>query len=641
MNSKSNLSISRHLHLRANAKFAPTLLFGLVPLLVVAVAMLVWERDLLWKVQQLNLFLYTSDFFKEQMVVPGGMLSWLGTFFTQFFFQPWLGVGLLCAWWWLLMWLTRRTFAIRASWSVLALVPVALLVVADMDAGYWLYVMKLRGYFFVATIGTTAAVALLWAFSRVPKTMLWRSMFVALTMIVGYPLMGIYALAATLLMGAWVWRPGNNRGAAALVTVVALVAAVAVPLMYYRYVFYQTSLANIYCAALPIYIFHEEYHQYYIPFYLLAAYYLAMTLFYRPTTDITAEKNMGKTAEKNSEKLSRWAAGWRNMALQGVAVVALAVVTGCFWFKDENFHRELSMQHCIERLDWVGALNEAMQQDDEPTRAVIMMRNLALSRVGRQGDDMYNFPGGSKKSKAPFTVMMSQVAGHLIYYNYGLLNECHRLCMEEAVETGWRAEHLQYMARCAMLNGERQVARKYLDLLGKTHYFGRWAKWLHPMLNNPKRMAEAPEMANIMHMMHYQNFFGSDNGFSEKYLMQLLAKHDSNDPLFQEQALLATLWTKDANQFWARFVNYVRQHPQDRIPRHIQEAAFLFSNLEHRENLEQAPFNQEVKQTYYAFMRALKECEGLPIEQVRERLYPAFGNTYYFEYFLMRGITIA
>ena len=144
-----------------------------------------------------------------------------------------------------------------------------------------------------------------------------------------------------------------------------------------------------------------------------------------------------------------------------------------------------------------------------------------------------------------------------------------------------------------------------------------------------------------MHMMHYQDFFGSDNGFSEKYLMQLLAKHDSNDPLFQEQALLATLWTKDANQFWARFVNYVRQHPQDRIPRHIQEAAFLFSNLEHRENLEQAPFNQEVKQTYYAFMRALKECEGLPIEQVRERLYPAFGNTYYFEYFLMRGITIA
>ena len=66
-----------------------------VVLLVIAGALLWYEGDLLWKAQQLNLFLCTSLFFREQLVVPGGLLTWVGTFFTQFFYWPWVGVSLL------------------------------------------------------------------------------------------------------------------------------------------------------------------------------------------------------------------------------------------------------------------------------------------------------------------------------------------------------------------------------------------------------------------------------------------------------------------------------------------------------------------------------------------------------------------
>ena len=54
-------------------------------LTAIAVILLIYETDLLWKVQHFNLFLFSSLFFKQQMIVPGGMLSYLGTFFTQFF----------------------------------------------------------------------------------------------------------------------------------------------------------------------------------------------------------------------------------------------------------------------------------------------------------------------------------------------------------------------------------------------------------------------------------------------------------------------------------------------------------------------------------------------------------------------------
>ena len=66
-------------------------------LVVVAFTLLFYESDLLWKVQQHNLFLNSSLFFQQQMVVPGGMLSYLGAFFSQHFYYPWIGVILLCA----------------------------------------------------------------------------------------------------------------------------------------------------------------------------------------------------------------------------------------------------------------------------------------------------------------------------------------------------------------------------------------------------------------------------------------------------------------------------------------------------------------------------------------------------------------
>ena len=80
-------------------KIFKSIAFWLIVLLVVAVALIRFEGDMLWKIQQYNLFLYSSLFFKQMMVVPGGRLSYLGAFFTQYFFHPWVGVVLLCCWW--------------------------------------------------------------------------------------------------------------------------------------------------------------------------------------------------------------------------------------------------------------------------------------------------------------------------------------------------------------------------------------------------------------------------------------------------------------------------------------------------------------------------------------------------------------
>ena len=594
----------------------------LVALLLIAFALLRFESDLLWKVQQYNLFLDTPLFFREQMVVSGGFLSYISCYFTQFFYHPWLGVLILCAWWLLLMWLIKRTFRISNRWVIVTLIPVAILLVANMCLGYWHFFLRLRGYFYVATIGTTVGVALLWAFRALPEKLWVRIAFIVLATVIGYPLFGIYALAAVLFMAIWTWRLSDKRVQNIILSAVALLCIVANPLFYYRFVYYQTYLGDIWTTALPDFTAAEHFPGYYIPYYILGAFFLLMV-----------RANTGATPNTSTKR-----GGWMQKphfiwGLQGIIAIALVVLVWHYWYKDDNFHHEIIMQRCIEKADWVGVLNEGKKQRTEPTRSIIMMHKIALSRVGRQTEEMYQFPEGKKNANTviPFD-MLHKVFSKTIYYQYGLLNDCHRMCVEKGVEYGWQVESLQYLARGSMLSGERQAAQKILDKLRHTKYHGEWADSMQVLLDNPPQIAQDREMGPITHMLRYKNALGFDEDNVEKYVMNALAYQDSNDPYFQEQAVLAALWKRNPGLFWARFNRYTRMYPRGPIPRIFQEAAYFFGKNGQGPNPDMLPIDEGVKKSYYAFIKEASKYSGVSAQTSRTFLHPLFGNTFFYAY---------
>ncbi len=596
----------------------PYLIIWVVALFIIASALLILEKDFLWKTEEVNLFQYTTLFFKQQMLMPGGLLTYLGTYLTQYLHYPWLGTLILVLCWLLLMWLTKRAFQIPGKWALLMLIPVVLLLTTIVDVGYWLYILKLRGHFFVATLGALFVTASLWIYRSFPKRYHLRAVFIVLIALLGYPMAGIYGLASTLLMGLFSWRL-ESKLRATVYSVLALLATIAIPLLCYRYMYHEINLANIYWAELPLFFIQEDYHNYYIPYYLLALFFIVLVFTYRAswTNEI--------------KKYRRW------LVAQTAIVALLFVIAVKGWYRDENYHHELAMQHHIEQLNWDAVLQEAVQQKDEPTRAIVMMKNLALSRLGRQGNEMYYYRNGSKQSNAPFVMRMMLVAGPLIYYQYGMTNYCARISMEMGVEFGWRPDNLKFLARCALLNGEWQVARKYIHQLKQTKFYADWANHAEELLNNPEKIAKDPEMAPIVHMMHYENKLTSDQGFVEKFLMtQLASSRETDDPVFQEQSLLASLWTKDSKEFWYHFNHYVQQHSE--VPLHYQEAAFLFGTLEERPDMDDAPFSPKVKDTFGHFAEQLSQYDGMDIEDGREMLREAFSNTFYYDYFLMSNL---
>ena len=596
-----------------------TIILWVVALAVIAGAMLYFESDQLWKVEQKNLFLNSSLFLKEQLVVPGGLLTWLGTWFTQFLYYPWLGVLFICGWWLVLMAIVKRAFRISDRWAIVTLIPVALLLLTNMDMGYWIYILKLRGHFFVSTIGTTAVAALLWGFRLVPEKYHLRAVAIFLTCALGYPLIGIYGLAAALLMAIWSWRLGS-KGEAVLNSLVAMLGIAVVTLVCYRYIYHETNQANLLWAELPLFFVDEEYHTYYIPYYLLALFFVVLVVAYR----------LGEG--KQMKKLYYWACQ---------AVVAVVLVGGVytFWMKDGNFHRELAMQHRIAQLDWIGVLEVAADQPDEPTRAIVMMRNLALSRLGKQGDAMFLYRNGSKKYDSPIPMRLMMVCGPMLYYQYGQLNYSNRLCMEMGVEFGFRTEDYVLLAKCALLEGDQPITRKYLHLLKQTIFYKDWAEETEAQIGHPERFIEDPERSFITHMMHYENALGGDKGFIERFLMTELSQStDTSDPIFQEQCLLASLWIKDPKTFWYHFENYIRLHPDGPMPRYYQEAAYLFGKMMRKTNLDKMPFDPGIKKAFEQYTSSAKRYADGDIKVAREALYPFFGETYFYDYSTMSDL---
>ena len=90
-------------------------------LIVIGVRLLDSEREIIFRMQELSLFLPTRLFFTSSMIYPGGILTWAAAWATQFFYHPPRGVTLMLVCWAAIMGLTCYLFRLRGIWQGLSL----------------------------------------------------------------------------------------------------------------------------------------------------------------------------------------------------------------------------------------------------------------------------------------------------------------------------------------------------------------------------------------------------------------------------------------------------------------------------------------------------------------------------------------
>ena len=588
-----------------------------------------FESVQLYRIQDQSLFLNTTLFFKEMMAVPAGLLSYIGCFLIQFLYYPALGAAIYVLLLYAVYFLVRKVFNISSRWSLIALLPVALLVATNMFMGYWIFYIKLPGYFFVAVVGVIFMLLAMWAYKKMP---LWaKFVFLVLWTLAIYPLLGVYTLIGTLFMGLYTLCGKEKIAVRLSLFALSLALVAAIPALYFGNVYLSNSFPLSYGAGIPAYQWSlvsdfglrdklMMLWYMWLPYILLFIVLLLYTVF--------ADKTI-----ENSKITQRY-------TMCQVAILAAVLLALCgFWYNNENFRIELKQNHAMWNEDW-ERVAEVAKDTDSPTRLIVVNRNIALLHLGRAGEEMFHYSDSSTLPVSSIKVRMVQNGGKMVYYQYGLFNFCYRWCVEDAVEYGWKVEFLKHSIRSLVASGQNKNARHYIEILKRTMFHASWAREYEKIIENPKIIEKYPDISFPRLMFSYKNTLDVDESHIEAFIINQLTsnRYANPSPVCAEASLMHALIRKDTQIFWNKMIKYLETHKgQLRIPTHYQEALLLYANIDRRADISKFKFDRAIQQRFREFTKMTKKYKGSS-KDLAPYFKDGFGDTYWYYYFFIRDI---
>lgn len=313
---------------------------------------------------------------------------------------------------------------------------------------------------------------------------------------------------------------------------------------------------------------------------------------------------------------------------------------------DKNFRSELRMYRDLEDGNYEAVISELKQNGERPTNLMVMMKNIALMHSNRLTEMFQtNNCGVVPETGDSLHVRLSQLAAPLIYYEFGQFNYAYRWAMENSVHYGLSVRNLKIMTRCALLNGEYELARKYLALLKACTFQRSWAQEHDAWMKNSTNLIQSKDYQRLHQLLNDDvNRLDDDGGRCEEYLLD----HFSNlryatSPLLEDVILCASLRKGDYYTFCIHFHDYVQQHQQEAIPTLYQEGAILLGNTEESPiTLDHFKFDMGVSEKYNRFVQDYNELSRLKLDnkEMGKRLQPLYGDTYWWYYYFYTDFTI-
>ncbi|MBR0038259.1 MAG: hypothetical protein IJP70_11570 [Bacteroidales bacterium] len=313
---------------------------------------------------------------------------------------------------------------------------------------------------------------------------------------------------------------------------------------------------------------------------------------------------------------------------------------------DPNYLAELRMGQAAEAGKWQVVLAEMRQAKQKPTRAMWMLKNMALLHEGRLATSWLDYPCITQLPVAndSVNVTLVETQGPLIYYLQGCIGFAYRWSMENMVEYGPSMKRLRLMIRCAFIKGEYDLARKYLTMLQRTRFHKAWADEQKKYLSDPSRLSDDPYYRIPMQLSAaHEDILDGDNSRMESYLHATASGSNSlDDPLLSELCLVYVMQTQNINTFWPQFQKYAQLHQGQPMPQLIQQAVLLYQNLEPQSAPnQQFPFDEEVVQLNQQFHQRANQLgqRGIAQENLGEALKREFGKTFFWFYFFCRDLS--
>ena len=570
--------------------------------------LVLFKTGLLYHLEQYSLFCPKGEYLRSFFEQPGGVLALAGAFLTQFCHFPVLGAALFALCLCLLTWLTGKAFGLEGKAAWLATLPALFLLLFVTRLDYSIYLFKTYGLLFSQVLGYTVAAGLVLVYRKCFLGRRCAPVFPALVILAGYPLFGSFALIAAVLMALTALREGK-RGLIELA--VALVLGAAVPWLCGELpgVFPRIHRNFVYFAGFPYKEFVEN-GICQVPLILAFAAMAALCFL-------------------------RKARGFTVPAL--VLAAVLAVGAGSNW--DSGFRTVLGMERAVSQQDWDQVLKLA-KKERTPNRIHVLYRNIALYGKGTLTEEMFRYPDGDAplRSKAVFPI--SYICAAPVLYYCGMPNPCDRLAMEYSSTFCKNIHFYKYQAKTALLSGEYDLARKYLDMVDANWFQGKWVRRYRAFLDNPALMDDDPEFQRLRPLLQGAwTKYDAIAPLEEMLWAQFADPGYVNESVFEWQAA-CYLTRKDAERTLYCVFNRHELLPDAPVGTALAEGAALFASQSGdldmmRELVGVLSSRQQVLRAFSQFSNALNAAGDLRSEKTKERFQARYEGTYWYYYYFM------
>lgn len=536
--------------------------------------------------EQMQMFRFGMDYFRESVAVPGGFGDWLGGFLVQFFYYAPLGALILALLLGLIQLLTWKTME-DGSFAAypLSFLPAAAMFLFFCD----------ENALVTAAVAISASLALSFVLMKIDRTGI-RSILTVILMPVTYFLFGSISILIPAVVTVNSFLRKENVRTILTFSSAALIMAAIIILTARRYCPYPLERL----------VFGVHYHRYHYAIPLLV--WISVLLV--PSVMLLA----------TIFRKDRLAAV--SLALAVVPVACLAPI-----FTDMDKERLFGYDFMTRMGQWNKILSTSHKHTPDSPIAV-ECTNLALAKTEHLSSDMFTFFQNGPAGLLPeFTRdHFSPIPTGTVYYHLGMINTAQTFFFEaqEGIPDFQKSARLtQALAKTNIINGDYEVARKYVGALKQTLFYRKWAMETEKLLDEPGLINNVPEYAYLRSIRIREHDFMFSQEEMDSMLGLLYVENNSNT-MAMDYLLAWCLLRKDLQRFFE--CHKLLKEGYD--ARHYQEAVVLYWALTH-DGPEGMP-SFVTRNSASSFARFISSLQSGRDE---ESMMKEFGNTYWFYYY--------
>ena len=195
----------------------------------------------------------------------------------------------------------------------------------------------------------------------------------------------------------------------------------------------------------------------------------------------------------------------------------VAICMGWMVWKNANFKAEKVMQYdfMATHQQW-NRIIETANKEKPNNQIGVTVQNLALAMRGVLLDQMQNYNQNGIAGLLPDVQSdaTSPIPTAEAFYQLGMINVAQRTVFEaqEAILDFQKSGRCyKRLAQTNLINGNYEVARKYLAALQKTLFYRDWANQTIPLLGDEKAIENHPEYGRLRKWAYKDNFLFSDH----------------------------------------------------------------------------------------------------------------------------------